>query len=173
MDTKVPRLSFAYPTSIINNSGNKSIYSKNEFLHHRKLSVGQTTSVAGSHGKKLGTRGVKFDSFNLTGRPLNGTQPSSPSLITSSPLPPRPVPSFPLRSGEEYREYRCTPNNIPVYEFSRILKRVKRKGDGDAWNVDWFFENRIIYNIKFYSYIRIFNFIHIRIVEFDIYLWIN
>lgn len=86
--------------------------------------------MAGSHGKKLGTRGAKFDSFNLTGRPLNGTQPSSPSLITSSLLPPRPVPSFPLRSGEEYREYRCTRNNIPVI---RVLANLgtRETGEGD------------------------------------------
>lgn len=50
-------------------------------------------------------------------------------------------------------------NNIPVYEFSRILRRVERKGDDDAWNMDSgliFPGNEIFYNIKFYSYIRSF-----------------
>lgn len=127
MNTKVAHVSSAsYSTSIVNNNGNKGTLE--EGISTSPQTVCRTDHQRGRKPRQetWNSRG-KVWQFQSNRSASECTQPSSPSLITSSPLPARPAPSFPLRSGEEYREYRCIPNNIPVDGFSRILRRVKHR----------------------------------------------
>lgn len=142
MNTKVAHVSSAsYSTSIVNNNGNKGTLE--EGISTSPQTVCRTDHQRGRKPRQetWNSRG-KVWQFQSNRSASECTQPSSPSLITSSPLPARPAPSFPLRSGEEYREYRCTTEqysrrrvlaNLETRETSTVMQKHK------DFQIDFFF----------------------------------